>query len=304
MAHVLFNHVAATHPPVYQQILDTIRPHSLEAIVRHFQSHLEASCPDLRVFNRHPDQVPDLLLKFARAVVKQFPAPGDAFGIHLTCRITKKDTQGTLDSKHLPASTHQSHLHHLQIFEMNTHKKVLWTQHTTSELVERLPEAGVWTPQCPPHKALDAEGRYKYTSTFPYVVVGQQVVYTKQLPVLLRRLTRVEAFSDLRTVFQKCGLVSYFFNVARLNPERDVMTVVKVQCRTGRPLPLTREGLAKNPERSPMEVLSFEAPKKNLARLCTLKKGFYPVEKSSDKMFFGQQFNEGTGFFALRGKEK
>ncbi|GFX13553.1 uncharacterized protein TNCV_3136261 [Trichonephila clavipes] len=96
---------------------------------------------------------------------------------------------------------------------------------------------------------------------------------------LLRRLDaeRVTAFSDIRAVFQKCGIVAYFFNWIRVVQEqlplqnsvhmKNIMTILKYQCRTGRPLPLTRYGLAKNPERSPLEILSFEAWKRNCSHV-------------------------------------
>ncbi|GFR16685.1 uncharacterized protein TNCT_391351 [Trichonephila clavata] len=99
-ARVIFDHVATVRPDIYQQILHLIQPHSLEAILELFQHHLEQSVPDLRRFNQHQACLPDLCLKFVRLIRKRFPSPGDAFGIQLTCRVTKSDTQGTLDSKH------------------------------------------------------------------------------------------------------------------------------------------------------------------------------------------------------------
>ncbi|GFY64067.1 uncharacterized protein TNIN_184001 [Trichonephila inaurata madagascariensis] len=88
---------------------------------------------------------------------------------------------------------------------------------------------------------------------------------------LLRRLDaeRVTAFSDIRAIFQKCRIVAYCFNWMRVVQEqlplqnsirmKNIMIILKYQCRTGRPLPLTRDGLAKIPERSLLEILSFEA---------------------------------------------
>ncbi|GFR18371.1 uncharacterized protein TNCT_7901 [Trichonephila clavata] len=98
---VIFHHVATVHPDIHQQILHLIQPHSLEAILELFQHHLEQSVHDLRRLNQHQGCLSDLCLKFVRLIRKRFPCPGDAFGIQLTCRVTKSDTQGTLDSKHL-----------------------------------------------------------------------------------------------------------------------------------------------------------------------------------------------------------
>ncbi|GBL58219.1 hypothetical protein AVEN_240821-1 [Araneus ventricosus] len=81
---------------------------------------------------------------------------------------------------------------------------------------------------------------------------------------------------------------------------KDVATIVKYQCRSGQPLPMTRNGLEKNPIRSQLEILAFEAWKMNLARMCTQEKREEKVKYSMDKMFFGEQPNEGTGgSFAL-----
>lgn len=320
MAQVLFDHVASTKPELYQHMQKLIQPHSMEIIIHHFQKHLEASVPDLQIFNEHADKIPDLCLGFVEAIVKRFPCAGDAFGIHLTCRVTKADTQHTLDSKHLKHALEQSNynvdskvLYELkcftnqaQVFELAS-RRGLYTVFTNSP--PNIPEAGILERGGPFNKARTRDGQYRYLNTFPYLQLEDRVLYNKDLFPLLRRLKNVYAFSDLKFIYEKCGLVSFFFNLVRLVDRqltmsdvyrKDVMTIIKYQCCTGRPLPLTREGLSKNPERSPIEVLSFEAPKSNFARLCTMHAGTYPVEKSFDKLLFGQQFNEGTGYFALK----
>lgn len=318
---MLFEYVAKTQPEVYAKMKFLIQPHSLDAVLPHFQKHLEKSLPNLHILNERLHKIPDLCFQFVRAI--RIPTPGDAFGIQLTCRLTKADTQGTLDSKHLQSCSEvepvfnvdrvyryelQCFNNHVQIFEMAPRRGygTIFTHH--HDLIERLPEAGLLEYNGPCNKAKTKEGFYKYLNHFPYIIVHDKVVYQKTMGALLHRLSAVEAFSDIRLVFQKCGLVSYFFNVARVVKRqlvandvyyKDVMTVVKYQCRSGRPLPLTREGLVRNPERSPIEILSFEAPKKNMALLCT-EGGEYAVEKSAEKILLGQQFNEGTGFFAIK----
>ncbi|GFS52509.1 uncharacterized protein TNIN_350081 [Trichonephila inaurata madagascariensis] len=149
------------------------------------------------------------------------------------------------------------------------------------------------------------------------VVPDTKIVYrtsAKHWLSLLRRLDaeRVTAFSDFRAIFQKCGIVAYFFNWMRVVQEqlplqnsvhiKNIMIILKYQCRMGRPLPLTRDGLTKNPERSPLEILSSEAWKRNCAHMC-MEALSVQVTHSTEKMFFGQQFREGTGYdFCLLNK--
>ncbi|GFT02310.1 uncharacterized protein TNCV_275911 [Trichonephila clavipes] len=333
-ARVIFDHVAAVRPDVHQHILHIIQPHSLEAILELFQHHLEQSVPDLRRLNQHQERLPDLCLKFVRLIRKRFPSPGDAFGIQLTCRVTKSDTQGTLDSKHLKSQEERDDhfrvdpllLSELQCFSTQTQVFELATRHgystvftrgyTGRELVQRLPDACLLTRGLPYNKGITLDGTYKYLNTCTFIVVPDtKIVYrtsAKHWLSLLRRLDaeRVTAFSDIRAIFQKCGIVAYFFNWMRVVQEqlplqdnmKNIMTILKYQCRTGRPLPLTRDGLAKNPERSPLEILSFEAWKRNCAHMC-IEAPSVQVTRSTEKMFFGQQFREGTGYdFCLMNK--
>ncbi|KAG8170337.1 hypothetical protein JTE90_014799 [Oedothorax gibbosus] len=336
-AERLFDHVQRVAPETHLRILQVIRPHSLAAVTRIFQQHLVHSVPDLRVFQQNSKQIPEFCLQFVLAIRRQFPSPGDPFGILLTCRITKSDTQGTLDSKHLQiadptvsynvdkALRYELNLFtiHTHVFEMATthqYASVFTKNYNISELMDLLPNSGVLERGEPFHKGRDVRGRLQYLSTFQFILVPNRIIYKsfKDLQILLQqlKLDRIVAFSDIRNIFQKCGLVCYFFNLVNVVQHqlltdmscvyaRDVLTIMKYQCRTGTPLPLTREGLSKNPDRSPIDVLSFEAPKKNYARMCTEQpKRSFPVMTSADKIFFGQQFNEGTGYhFGLMPKK-
>ena len=350
-ARTLFHVVAVTQPDTYREMMYSLRPHSVEAVLRLFQLHLRRSVPDLNVFNTRPECIPDFCARFVTAIRRQFPSPGDAFGIQLTCRITKADTQGTLDSKHLRATTtttttidnnddddnNQSSssssssstfnvskalryeldifTNHTQVFELaNTHEyATVFTKHySVQQLLERIPEACVLEKGNPLNKGKNVRGEYKYLKDFDFIIAPDRVLYTsfRKLQSLVQRLDaeHIVGFSDVRYIFQKCGLLSFYFNMTRVAERQllhdprsvyanDVLTVVKYQCCTGQPLPLTRDGLVKNEERSPLEILSFEAPKKNYARLCTAhEQQTHPVKTSADKIFFGQQFNEGTGF--------
>ncbi|GFQ68168.1 uncharacterized protein TNCT_729891 [Trichonephila clavata] len=329
---LLFREVELRAPDVYSRILHIIRPHRIESIIRLFGGHLKRNVPDLNIFNTYRTNIPELLLSFVQASRKNFPEPGDAFGIQLTCRITKNDTQSTLDSKHLGSREQcvqynvvKSLQYEIQLFSTSAHifelatkrtfSSVLVRNYTVKELLHRLPEAGYLERGQPFNKCRDGRGRYFYVSTFKYILVKDKhwirivFCFLRDLNYLLRYLdaTRIVAFTDIKYVFKKCGILCHFFNLLQLvlfqrfNNERDIVTVCKYQCKSGQPLPLNRDGLARNSERSPLEVLSFEAPKKNFVRFSTMQPSpTYPVQTSADKIFFGQQFNEGTGYhFAL-----
>lgn len=323
-------------PDLYDAILTKIRPHSLEAVLRIFECHLRR-VSDLNIFNENLDAVPE----FVWGIIKyfKFPTPGDAYGIHLTCRITKSDTQCTLDSKHLQScesnklkefNVEKEILNELalfstqiQVFEFtNRHRyATVFMKCSIEELVNLLPESCHLIRGGPCNKGKNADGEFRYLSTFKYILVEDRgsvkILYQslKDLYGMLRRIPpeKIVAFSDVRCLFQKCGIVSHFFNMVKLVEkqlfnnddsayEKDVLTLIKYQCRSGKPLPLTRDGLAKNPDRTPLDILSFEAPKKNFAKFSTgtSRNQWFDVESSADKIFFGQQFNEGTGYsFAL-----
>ncbi|KAG8173847.1 hypothetical protein JTE90_016336 [Oedothorax gibbosus] len=319
----LFQYVERFAPETYRRILHVIRPHSLAAVSRIFQQHLRSSIPDLRVLR--PEKVPELCLQFVLAIRRQFPNPGDPFGIQLTCRLTKTGTQGTLDSKHLQASDSTMlynvdkalklnfFTNHTQIFELattHTYASIFIKGYTVDELLDLLPNAGKLERVWPFQKAQNVHGQFKYINMFQFTIVPNRIIYKtfRDLMVALQRLKpdRIVCISDIRYVFQKCGLVSYFFNLIhvagqQLLFDRDseyahlVKFVIKYQCHTGKPLPLTRDGLSKNSERSPIEIFRFEAPKKNYAIECTkIPMKIQPVETSADKIYFGQQFNEGS----------
>ncbi|GFQ78702.1 uncharacterized protein TNCT_320191 [Trichonephila clavata] len=188
-ARVFFDHVATVQPDVHQQILHLIQPHSLEAILELFQHHLEQSVPDLRRYNHHQACLPDLCLKFVRLIRKRFPSPGDAFGIQLTCRVTKSDTQGTLDSKNLKSQEERDDAFHVdalllgelhcfstqtQVFELATrhgYSTVFTRGYTGRELLQRLADACLLTRGLPYNKGITLNGTYKYLNTCTFIVV-------------------------------------------------------------------------------------------------------------------------------------
>lgn len=346
VASQLFREVASTRPDIFNEILHIIQPHTLESVIRIFRDHLEQSVPDISIFNQHRDRIPPLILRFVQVIRKNFPTPGDAFGIHLTCRITKNDTQDTLNSKHLSDRGFSSDVYNVekplqyeidiftsqtQVFEMATRRKystVYVRSYPVEELLRCVPNSCCLELGGPCNKARSITGEWRYLDSYRFIFVQDprnhvKVIYQRatDLNFLIRHLdsTRILAFSDVRAVIKLCGIQCYFLNMCEIvrlqlfvsggtvwsTHERDIVTVLKYQCRSGLPLALNRNGLAKNEQRSPIEVLSFEAPKKNYARLAARTGStMYDVDTSADKIFFGQQFNEGTGYkFAILAKE-
>lgn len=339
VSKLLIQEVETKRPDLYQLILQKIRPHDLDSVLRLFENHLHSI--DINIFNEYRENIPEFVWAFIKHL--KFPVPGDPFGIYLTCRITKTDTQCRLDSKHLQSLTdenekrfnvNKSILYELNIFssqsqvfeQANRHEyaTVFLTNCSIDELMKSIPDIGHLERGNPFNMGKNSCGIYKYLKMFRFILVDNKeslkILYKTlyDLNILLRylKINQIMAFSDIRLIFKKCNITCYFFNLIEIVRrqlwmndnsvyETDMVTIIKYQCRSGIPLPLTRDGLAKNPDRTPIEILSFEAPKRNYSRLSTCPKRdqWHNVETSSDKIFFGQQFNEGTGYsFAVMPK--
>lgn len=334
VARTLMGVVLARRPDLYAAILQKIRPYSLESVLTIFGAHLR-NVKDLRVFNDHLDTVPQFVWAVIQHM--KLPTPGEAIGILLVCRVTKSDTQGALDSKHPQAVTsrHPFEFHvekeiseelalfssHSQLFELaNRHKyaTVFMDPDTSIEdLMARLPRACVLERGQDYNKGRDAAGSYAYLNTFRYVLVEDRgsvkVLYRSlnDLYLILRRvpLRQVAAFSDVRCLFKKCGITCTFFNMMEIarrqlfvndhsQYEKDVTSILTFMFCRGELLPMNREGLAKTKDRPPIDVVSFEAMKRNCSRIATgSSRGmWHEVKTSSEKIFCGSQFNEGTGY--------
>lgn len=338
IAKQLIEFTKINRPDIYNAILTRIRPHSLNSVLKILDCHL-LRVPDLNIFNENTDAVPEFIWSLVKYL--KYPTPGDAHGIYRTCRVTKSDTQETLDSKHLSSSldfTSQFNvendiLHELaqfsiqkHVFEFSNRRRyaTVYVLYSIEKLMKLLPNVGHLIRGDQQDKGRDSEGKLKYLSTFKYIVVEDRgtvkILYQslRDLTALLSRLSpqNIVAFSDVRCVFHKCGVINHFFNMIQLVEkqlfvnddsiyEKDVIFMIKYQCIYNLLYPLTRSGLAKCPNKSPLEILSFEAPKQNFSRLSTRpsRKQWYDVTTSADKIFFGQQFNEGVGYtFALMPK--
>lgn len=341
-ANTMMMMVRETRPDLYAAILQKIQPYSLKSVIKIFAHHL-LSIPNLQVFNENLNLVPE----FVWTVIKymKFPEPGDAIGIFIISRLTKTETQCTLDSKHIPSITNSHNFefnvekdildelslfsNHIQIFELaNRHKyaTVFLSEDTEIEfLLSRLPDACVLERGMDFNKGRNALGCLRYLISFKYIIVedrGSVKVLYKSLSnlyVILRRvpLKHITAFSDVRCVFRKCGITSAFFNMVQVaqrqlftnkgsNYDKDVVSILRFMFCRGELLPMNREGLAKNKDKPPIDVISFEAMKRNCARIVTGPKRdvWHPVHTSSENIFYGKQFNEGTGYsFTLHNDE-
>lgn len=333
--------VQQKRPDLYEAILRKIQPYSLASVLKIFECHLRA-IPDLRVFNDNADLVPDFVWSVIKHM--KFPTPGDATGIFIISRLTKSDTQCALDSKHIPAITNSALLefnvekdildelalfsNHIQIFELaNRHRyaTIFMSPDTTIEyLIRRLPLAGILERGYAANKVRTSEGSFRYVRDFQYFLVEDRgsvkVLYKNlcDLHFILRcvPLKHVVAFSDVRCLFKKCGITCAFFNMVQVarrqlfvnddsRYEKDVIAILTFMFCRGELLPMNREGLAKNKDKPPIDILSFEAMKRNCARIATGPRGgvWHDVQSSCERIFHGIQFNEGTGYtFTLHNK--
>lgn len=329
-AQVLFHEVETTRPDIYQTILQILRPHSVEATIRLLNNHLRDNVSDLSIFNRHRDNIANFLLHYVTLCKKNFPQPGEPYGIQLACRISRADTQQALDSKHLKTKgfkfTNEYNVvrklkyeieifsSQSQIFELapkRTYSSIYVKNYTIKKLMSIIPDCCHLKRNEAYNKGRNSRGKSRYLSTFEYILVQEKdvikVIYTnsKQFNYLMRclDLTKIILFTDYKKVFQNCGIINHLFNMIRIikfqnfSNETDVLTVAKYQTRTGTPLPVNRVGLANDENKSPFDVLVFEALKKNSVNFGIKYSGKeFPIESSTDKIVAGQQFNEGTGY--------
>lgn len=335
VAKKLIEETRVRRPDLYQEILTKIKPYSLESVLEIFDKHLQ-NVPDIRIFNLCRDKVPEFCWDIIMHM--KFPEPGDAIGINLICRVTKSDTQGALDSKHLQSCITNSRLlefnvekdildelaifsNHMQLFELaNRHKyATIFMNHNVAinDLARRLPNAGILKRGGDYNKGFDDKGNEQYLASFRYVLLedrGSMKVLYKSLADLYNVLRRVPlrniyAFSDVRCVFKRCGSLPTYFNMGKLakrqlfkndNPryEKDITTLLTFMFSRRELLPLNREGLARNKDRTPIDILSFEAMKRNASKLATgdLRGQWIDCQGSNDAILTGSQPVEGTGY--------
>lgn len=342
LAYKLFKYVKVNHHKTWIKMHHIIRPHKMNSVIKHFSKHL-TEIQDLDIFNNFIHNIPSFLLQFCKTIKRNDLMPGDAYGILLTCRCTKVCTQDTLDKRHLkddcsalvgcPYEIEQKLRFELniynsisQIYEISNKRKF------TTFFVENISVDKLLTLDDACYLSMGRNTAHTLTQKNVYVHLKKFVITKSFLPGILKILTsksedreyifrhvnirNIIAFTDLKFIFKKCGIICYFFNLIRvvklqffknLHPTgrnyKDLSNIFKFQCYTGEPLPLNRTGLKKNPHRSGLEKLCFEAVKQNYVSE-SIKNKTYPVDDSISKIYFGQQFNEGTGYkFCILNKE-
>lgn len=342
----IFNHVQYNYPEVWKQILQITKLHNISSIKKIFNEHLK-HVKDITIFNEHEERIPLFLLKFCEAIQRNFLTPGDSYGTLVTCRSTKIYTQDTLDKRHLKEQNNDfantlCFMNKNFNFEMNiytslnqiyevTNKRKYTTifvkNYTVQELLEINPsETCYLSAMNAVNKATTINHRDVYFNLKNFIITESFIPgYLKIIQksehksFFFKHINQFDivAFTDLKYIYEKCGLICYFFNLinvlklqffktmnAESKEEKDIINILRYQCYTGKMLPINRNGLKKNINRSGLDKLCFEAIKQNYA-LESVKNNNYPVNSSIDKMFFGQQFNVGTGYnFALMPKIK
>lgn len=339
----IFDFVRDHSPEIWQQIIYSIQPHKISAVKRIFQEHLKF-VEDLHIFNEYTHNLPYFLLQFCKSIQRNFLSPGDPYGILVTCRASKIYTQDILDKRHLKETPLNNATYCInadlhfelyiytnlsQIYEITNKRKyiTLFVQnYTVQNLFDLFPADTTCYLTAPnvPQKALSASNEYVYINFQKFIITESfvsnylKILFKPQYRSFVLKCinpTRIVAISDLKYVYEKCGIVCYFFNLIQIcklqffknmilesKHETDIINILKYQCYTGQLLPLNRNGLRKNTNRSGLDKLSFEAIKQNYISE-SIKNYQYPVQTSIDKIFFGQQFNEGTGYtFALQPK--
>lgn len=338
----IFKFVQNNYPNVWTEMHFIIRPHKMKYIIQQFSKHLE-NVPDIEIFNTYSKNIPRFLLEFCKSANRNFLTTGDSYGLLLTCRCTKMYTQDTLDKRHLRDEALQGCSYDIEkklhfevniysclseIYEISSKRKftTIFIENCTVEQLLEMAQSCFLKIQSGANKATTNENNHVYLSLQRFIIMESFV--PNILKVIIKKSedkdyvfrhvnpSNILGFTDLKYIYKKCGIVCYYFNLIQvvklqffknLHPSgrnfKDICNILKYQCFTGEPLPLNRNGLRKNPNRSALEKICFEAVKQNYVSE-SLKDIVFPVNDSVSKIFFGQQFNEGTGYkFAILNKE-
>lgn len=327
----MFKIVKDHYPEIWKKISDIIRPFSVDSIKRIFQQHL-MDLEDISVF-QDIERIPMFLLDFVHVILRSILHPGTPYGILLTCFITKFETQKSLDgyienkysNNNIPKSLlRELHLYKdsTHIFEISRNKTffyILVQNYTETELLKLLPDCcflNINNDNC--NKGYNQYGQKIYFNLAKFVIIESSkpgiyhILYKSRtlLVVLLNNISlkNIIAFSDIMHIYNKCGISSYFFNFINIleiqffqnikqlsSYDLNTINIIKYQCFSGAPLPLNRNGLRKDSNKSGLERVCFEAARQNLIEESIHNKS-YPVKDTISKLFFGQQFNEGTGY--------
>lgn len=333
----IFHYVQHHYPSIWKKIINITRLHKLSSIKKIFNEHLKY-VDDIEIFNIHKKRVGIFLLKFCEAIQRNFLCPGDSYGVLVTTRFTSIYTQDTLDKRHLKDlksdfininySANKDLNFELniyttlnQIFEITNKRKfttLFLKNYTVEELLKINSSETCYLNLNDLNNSLYNEQlilkNYIITPSFipTYLKIIQK---SEHRNYLFRHLNQsnIIAFTDLKCVYKKCGLICYFFNLIEIvklqffkktilesKHERDMINILIYQVYNGVLLPLNRNGLKKNENRPGLDKLCFEAVKQIYVHE-SLKNVEYPVKTCISRMCYGQQFPVGTGYddFAL-----
>lgn len=335
----IFNFVEKNYPEIWKQILAITRLHKISSVKKIFNEHLK-HVKDIAVFNNKKN-VAVFLLEFCKAIQRNFLTPGDSFGTLETCRTTYVYTQEALDRRHLKDQNSNfqyfnysisNDLHFeiyiyttlTQIFEITNRRRyttLFLKNYSVEELLNLSPSETCYL------KLMQNEA---YCSNNERVCLNLKtfIITESFVPGYLKIIQKSEhknfvfrhinhenivAFTDLKYIYEKCGLVCFAFNLRKIvklqffkhmtvenKHEQDILNVLIYLYYSGIMLPINRNGLKKNSNRSGLDRFCFEAIKQHLVSE-SLKGRVYPIQSLSELICVGQQIDAGTGYkgFAL-----
>lgn len=336
----IFNYVEQNFPEIWEQILAITRLHKISSVKKIFNEHLK-HVKNIDIFNEYQKNVPIFLLEFCKCMQRNFLTPGDSYGTLLTCRTTNVYTQEALDKRHL--KDQNSNLQHFiypisndlhfeiyiytnlnQIFELTNRRKyttIFVKNYTVEELLNLSPSETCYL------KLMQNEA-YCLNNSRVCLNLKTYIITESFVPGYLKIIQKSEhknfifrhihhenivAFTDLKYIYAKCGLVCFAFNLRKIvklqffkhmtvenKHELDILNVLRYLYYSGIMLPINRNGLKKNKNRSGLDRCCFEAIKQILVSE-SIKETVYPVQSVIEEIFFGQQVGVGTGYkgFAL-----
>lgn len=338
--NTIFNYVEQNDPEIWEQILAITRLHKISSVKKIFNEHLK-HVKDIDIFNQNKKNVPIFLLQFCKSMQRNFLTPGDSFGTLATCRTTNVYTQEALDKRHLKdqSSNFQYSIYPIsndlhfeiyiyatlnQIFELTNRRKyttIFVKNVTIEELLNICPLDTCYLKltknqaYCLNNKPVSLNLK-NYIITESFVPGFLKIIQKSEHKHFFFRHIHHEnvvAFTDLKYIYAKCGLVCFAFNLRKIvklqffkhmtvenKHEHDILNILIYLFYSGVMLPINRNGLKKNKNRSGLDRTCFEAIKQILVSE-SLKEIDYLVQSLIEEFFFGQQVSVGTGYkgFAL-----
>lgn len=344
VANKIFRYVKENHPQTWADMLHIIRPHKMQSLIDKFGEHLanvedigifnnhSENLPRFllefcKSASRNFLQAGDSYGLLLTCRCTKMHTQDTLDKRHLRDEVQEGCSYDVEKKLHFEVNIYSCLS---EIYEISSKRKfttIFFKNYTVQQLLEISKEESCFlTIKLGANKAATFENDNVYLSLNKFIIVESFV--PKVLKVIVQKSedkdyvfrhtnsTHILGFTDLKFIYKKCGIVCYYFNLIEvvklqffknLHPSgrnyKDICNILKYQCYTGVPLPLNRNGLRRNPNRSGLEKICFEAVKQNYVSE-SLKHLEYNVDDSISRIFFGQQFNEGTGYkFEILNKE-